>query len=400
MLRRYENESEDAFIYRVCDAKGTEDLLTWEDIGDFLNDELGYNYSSSKYRKAYQYTQNMIEANKDKFYDVDSQIEELETLKEELKRERVKLQTVNIEKNRLDRQDARWELFYEQIGQYVKKVIPPQLETVHIQKHDKKYIQVLTDIHYGAVFATLNNEYNPKIVKDRFEILKEETIQFIKEKGITELTVVGLQDFIQGKIHTTDLSVNDSSIVKAVVEISHIIAQYLNDLSAYVEIKYYDCLYANHSQIRVLGTKANEYMDEDLGFVIGNYIKDILSNNTRVDIILAKEDDTFVEVTNIYNYNIICGHGHQVKGIEKAIADLSMQRRKFFDICILGHYHAAKEIVVGESYGNDLEVLVANGFVGSDPYSNSLYKGAKSAVSIYGIDKEHGHTETYKIVLN
>ena len=104
-LKRLEGENEDAFIYRVCENKGSVELglETWDDVGSFLNSVLGHDYSSSKYRKAYQYTQNMIEANKDKFYDLDAQIEELESLKEEIKSERIKAQTANIERNRIDR---------------------------------------------------------------------------------------------------------------------------------------------------------------------------------------------------------------------------------------------------------------------------------------------------------
>jgi hypothetical protein len=57
-------------------------------------------------------------------------------------------------------------------------------------------------------------------------------------------------------------------------------------------------------------------------------------------------------------------------------------------------------MVVGESYNNNLEVLTASSFIGSDPYSDSLYKGSKGAVDIYGFDERYGHTETYKIILN
>jgi hypothetical protein len=58
-----------------------------------------------------------------------------------------------------------------------------------------------------------------------------ETIDFIQQHNLTEFTVLGLQDFIQGMIHITDLQINNSSVVKSVVEISHIIANYLNELS-------------------------------------------------------------------------------------------------------------------------------------------------------------------------
>lgn len=396
--RRYDMETDDELIYRICSEK--EKIGTWEEVADILNNLLDENFSSSKYRKAYQYFTKMLDANQRKFVDYDEQLEELNNLKEELKKERLKLQTINIEKTRIDRQDARYELFYEQIGEYIKKLVPPQLETVHIRNTNKKYIQTLADIHMGAEFISVNNEYSPKIVKDRFEILKSETIKFIQEKGIKELTVVGLSDYIQGCLRLNDLRINDSTVVKATVDIAQIVSAYLNDLSAYCKIQYVDCCYGNHSQNRYLGSKANSMMNEDLGYVIGHYIQDTLSNNDRITIILPKEEDTFVEVPNIFNFNIIIGHGHQIKNIENSLKDLSMQRRKFYDYVILGHFHNDRNICSGESYCIDTEVLIAPSICGSDPYSDSLFKGAKSASMIYGFDEVFGHTENYKIILN
>jgi hypothetical protein len=375
---------------------------------DYAVKRLGLKMNPDSLRKAFNTTQfsgyNVYKYMLDKQHENcdTTELQKLQELQDAIFKERVKLQTANIEKNRILRQEARYEMFYEQIGQFIQKIEPPKLQhfPTHRAERNKKYIQVLTDIHYNSTFKSINNEYSPQIVKDRFTILLGETIDFIQQHNLTEFTVLGLQDFIQGMIHITDLQINNSSVVKSVVEISHIIANYLNELSAYANITYVDCLYANHSETRPLGTKANQLMDEDLGYIIGNYIKDILSENDRIQVVLSKDGDTFVEIPNIYDFKIIAGHGHQIKNVEKAIADLSVQRRKLYDCVILGHRHASNEMVVGESYNNNLEVLTASSFIGSDPYSDSLYKGSKGAVDIYGFDERYGHTETYKIILN
>jgi hypothetical protein len=47
--QRYENESDEELIYRVCKDK---DLIgTWTDVADILNELLGQEYTESKYRK-------------------------------------------------------------------------------------------------------------------------------------------------------------------------------------------------------------------------------------------------------------------------------------------------------------------------------------------------------------
>ena len=397
-FKRYENETDDELIYRVCSQK--EMIGCWQDVADILNDLLDENYNESKYRKAYQAFEKMLDANRDKFIGYEEQVEELKKLKEELKAERIKIQTVNIEKNRIDRQDARQSLWYEQVGQYVKNLELPKFEALPTRKSNKKYLQTLADIHMGSEFVSATNEYSPKIVKDRFEILKEETVKFIKEKELDELTVVGLSDFIQGIVRMNDLRINDTTVVKASVDVAQIVSAYLNELSAYCNIVYYDVMYGNHSQQRYLGSSANAMMNEDLGYMIANFIKTSLNGNDRVKVILPNEDDKYLEITNIFNYNIIACHGHQIKNIENALKDLSFQRRKFYDYLITGHWHNDRNICVGESYSIDTEILVAPSICGSDQYSDSLFKGSKSASAIYGFDEVFGHTETYKIILN
>ena len=66
----------------------------------------------------------------------------------------------------------------------------------------------------------------------------------------------------------------------------------------------------------------------------------------------------------------------------------------------MGHFHGGKELIVNETNGNNVEVLIASSFIGSDPYSDSLYTGSKASCGIYGFDEKQGHTETYKIILN
>lgn len=398
--RRYDMETDDELIYRICSMKGNENLLTWNDIADVLNNLLGTTYTESKFRKFYQNAQKIINKKQEELADLSNQLDELEELKESIRKERMKLQTVNIERNRIDRQDARKELFYEQIGQYIKKVNPPKLDRVYTKKQDKKYILTLSDVHMGADFVSVNNEYSPKIVKDRFEILKEEVINFIKDKGLQQLTIVGLGDTIQGILRLNDLRINDSTVVKSAVDIAQLISTFLNDLSSYCDIDYYDSIYGNHQQTRYLGSSANAMMNEDLGYIIGHYIQDVMNYNDRVQVYLPNEGDTFMEVDGIFDFNILIGHGHQLKTIEDGLKDLSIQRRKLYDYLIIGHMHNDRNICCGESYNYDTEILIAPSICGSDGYSDSLYKGTKSACAIYGFDKLYGHTETYKIILN
>lgn len=393
-----DNETDEELIYRICSAK--DEIGSWQDVSNILNSLLNTEYTESKFRKQFQSFQKMLEANQSRILEDDNYLKELELKMEQIRKERIKLQTANVERNRVDRNISRQEMYYEFVGKLCNTLPLPEFYPVFISRDiDKQYLVTIADVHYGAKFVSENNEYSPEIARERFENLTGELIDFVKNSAINTIHIASLGDLIQGLLRVSDLKLNDTSVVKATVEISRIIAMLLNELSAYVNIEYYHVPSANHSQIRPLGTKASEIADEDMEYLIGNYIKDLCSNNDRIHINLAEEGKQYIQIP-IFSYEILAMHGHQLKNIEASIKDLSMLRRTFLDYVILGHYHGGREIPSYEGCCNDTEILVSPSFIGSDPYSDSIMKGSKAAVKIYGFDDLYGHTETHKIILN
>lgn len=45
------------------------------------------------------------------------------------------------------------------------------------------------------------------------------------------------------------------------------------------------------------------------------------------------------------------------------------------------------------------EVLMCPSFVGCDPYADTIFKGNKPAVKIFGFNEIYGHDESYKIIV-
>lgn len=343
-----------------------------------------------------EYLKNQIYTNPEEF----SKEKELDKKLADIRKERIKLQTANIERGRVDRNESRQEMYYEYVGKVIDTLPLPDFKPIiGEERFDINYLVGIADIHYGATYKSINNEYSPQITKERFEYLTGRLIDFIQKKKIQRLTIVSLGDLIQGVLRLSDLKINDSSIVKATVEICRLIAIMLNELSAYTNISYYHTPSANHTQIRVLNAKASELADEDLEYLMGNYIHDLCANNERIDVKLANDGEDFIEVY-IPGNEIIAMHGHQIKNVENAIRDISILHKKFYDCVLLGHLHNGKEIPSHEGMLGDAEILISPSFVGSDPYSDSIHKGSKAAVKIYGFDRYFGHIETRKIILN
>jgi hypothetical protein len=319
---------------------------------------------------------------------------------QELQKERYKLQATKIAPNRASRQDSRFEMFYENIAKEIKELEPPEFEYVQsgFNLSGREYLLSIADIHAGSTFVSLNNEYNLDICEERFNKLYSYVIDYVKANNISMLKVLCLGDDIQGILRISDLKLNEKPVVESTVFVARLLSEFLNKLSQYVNVDFIFCPTSNHSQIRPLGTKHSELASEDIEYIIGNYISDVLVNNDRININLnfGKEYILF----NIAGFDSIAMHGHQIKNVINSIKDLSMQHKKFFSYLFLAHFHSATEIIAAEGDKSDIEVLVCPPFIGSCPYSDSLGKGAKASCKIFSFDPVYGHVGTEKIILN
>lgn len=397
-LKPLPQENMQSYIFRIGQLKDVGTISeSWNEIADiinkyFVNEPLSYKKGKT-YANIYAQVKN--------FYDAgvfDSNEEKLE----ELKKEKVKIQTLNMERNRIDRNLARQELYYEQVGAACSSLPFPDyapLKEYIGETSEKKYLLTLSDIHYGAVFQCGSKEYSPEIVRDNLEYLTSRLITFITDHKIDTLYIVSLGDLLQGIIRISDLKINDSAVVKSTVEISRLIALFLVELSEVVNIEYYHVTRSNHTQIKPLGTKANELMDEDLEYVIGHYIKDLCAGNERINIYLQDDDEEFLKIS-IFNYTIYAAHGHRVKNISTALKDLSAVNQEFIDYLILGHFHHFDDLHGWGSVCHDTGVILAPSFVGTDPHSKSIMYTSHGSVLILGFDEIYGHTETYKIYVD
>lgn len=403
LLNKLPTESEEQYIWRIGHYIGDGLIDSWKDVADTVNAQLYTDESqwknSDTYRRqvstAKRYYDNVFSTMiSDAEYDPNIQKQLAE-----LRRERIKIQTLNVERNRIDREQARRELFFEQVHSLAQTIPVPEFEAIQVNDDSEEaYVLCLADIHAGAKFTSLTNEYSLDIMKDRFDLLVVDIVNFIRSHKVKELTVLGLGDFVQGLIHANDLKINDSSMVVAVVEVSKTVAAFLTELSKYAYIKYYHVGSSNHSQLRVLGTRPNELMDEDVEYIIGHYIEDLCVSNKRITVNTPKEGEWFTKI-DVTGFNVIAMHGHQIKSFENALSMLSVKQDEMVDYLIIGHTHTSKEISGSEGCCHDTEVLVCPSFVGCDPYADSIFKGSKPAVKIFGFHHIYGHNESYKFIL-
>jgi hypothetical protein len=406
ILQRLPNENESQYIWRVGQAKDSGVIdNTWEELTPILNAQCGISEEdfrgSSAWRKRYRVMQ---QAWDDVFSQQKFSNEHVESLKEqkrELEKERQKLYATKIEAARNLRQESRSELFYENVKDAIETLPMPEIISNRVLRFvgNKEYLLCLADIQGGAKFEIPTNTYSLAVCEKRFNKLLDDVISYVQAHDITKLNIVGLGDSVQGILRLTDLKLNETSVVEATVMVARMIACFLNQLSAYCYIEYFHVPTSNHSQTRPLGSKASELACEDMEYVIGSYISDMLSANDRVGVILNNGYD-YIEIP-IFNFNIMALHGHTIKNLETALKDLSVTHRKLIDYVVVGHWHNGKVIPGNEHESHDTEVLMCPSFQGTDPYA--FYKlglSSKAACKMFVFDEKYGCTGTEKFILN
>ena len=406
ILQKLPNENEAQYIWRVGQAKDAGLIeSTWEELTPILNLQCGIGEEDyrgeSAWRKRYRVMQQSWDDVFSKLKFTDEHATTMQEQKRELEKERHKLYATKIEISRNQRQESRSELFYENVRDAIETLPMPEIavnRALHLVG-DKEYLLCLADIQAGAKFEVPTNIYSLDICADRFNKLLGDVINYVQANGIVNLKVVGLGDSVQGILRLTDLKLNETSVVEATVMVARMIACFLNQLSAYCYVQYYHVPTSNHSQTRPLGSKASELACEDMEYVIGNYICDMLIENNRVNVYLNNKYD-FIEIP-IFDFNVLATHGHTIKNLDTALKDLSATHRKLIDYVIVGHWHNGKVIPGNEHKSHDTEVLMCPSFQGTDPYAfYKLGKSSKAACKMFIFDEKYGCTGTEKFILN
>lgn len=288
--KRFENETDEELIYRVCSDK---DLIgSWQNVADILNELLGTEYTESKFRKQFQAFNKMLNANRSKFADPDEQIKEIEVQKRKLEKERKKLQSEKIEYNRWLREEARDELITEKICEAITsldKYSSPM--RISPSSGKKSWILAISDCHYGCeyeikdFYGGIINAYSPEIFEERMTILFNKVVDKIEDLGIKELSIIELGDGIDGVLRMSQLMRLRYGVIESSIRYADYLANWLNELSKYVSIKFQMVYDSNHNQLRLLDGKKNTFPDENVSKIMMALIKERLKDNENIIIL-------------------------------------------------------------------------------------------------------------------
>lgn len=402
IYKRLSDEEISDYIWRICSNKDNGKYnLTWDEVGEILNAECDEEYTSSKWRKNYQNEKRGYERAIEKNVDSEKAINELRIARMELEMERKKKQTDSIFYNRVLREHSREEMLKEKVVESlvnVERIPLPEFKPLKSGEGTISYLLGFSDVHAYKIFKSLTNEYSKSILEQRMAELLQETIKLINSENIKELVVVNGGDDLEGILRISALSILELGVVDTVIEYRRFIAKWISDLSKYVKVKYIQMISSNHSELRPLNTRAGQMPKEDFEKDIATYIKDLLDNNDRVEVIIPEQAHYHLKLAG---KDILIHHGHGIGNPKTYLDSMSRKLKVWFSTLIVGHLHSEEIKTFYEDIdGGDVEMIRLPSIVGTCEYADSINQGSKSAGLMLGFSEEKGRVREYKFILN
>lgn len=376
VFTRFENESDDQLIYRVCSEK--EYIGTWDDVASILNGLLGTSYGESKFRKNFQAFKKMAIAKDIDLTFEKAELSDIKIERQRLEMDRVKYRDERNELRRLIREEARKESYAEM----VKRVLSESVEPLNISVHytlfnsDTDLLCHLTDIHTGIEIDNFKNVFNKDVLKKRIE---KYTSDILDIRGLHQsqdcYLVIG--EILSGLIHNNLRLQNNMDLIEQLKYVSELISAMLVRLASNFNHVYVYTTPGNHSRI---SPKKEDSLDgENMDVLLPFYLKARLQNLDNISIcdnIIEPE----VAMFNIRGNNVFASHGHKDKP-SNVVQNFTLMFNIRPDIVLLGHRHTN-----GLTTVYDVKVIESGCVSGSDQFATSIRKTNRpeQTVSVIG----------------
>ena len=349
------------YIEFLIEMKTQYKELSWQDIADLVEEKYGVLHSRHWYSRYYNdYIVSYQGYKPEEVDEVDLYQEKLLTLQ----KEKVKISDERNQNRAYIRRLAREETLKEIALEAVKnisnkKLLPIYNKPITVNK-DKEAILLLSDWHYGFDFVNPWDKYKPENERKRVSNLLEETIRFCKEQKVTNINVLNLADLIAGRIHLTIRLESRIDVITQIMEVSEILAEFLNELTKYFNVNYYSCT-DNHSRIEPDKTQSLDL--ESLCRITDWFLRQRLGDT--VNFYVNQFGDEIITF-NVFGHKVAAVHGHDDKP-NKCIDEISLLTRQTYDLICMAHRH---HFSMDEK---DQCRLVCNGsLMGSDSYAIKL----------------------------
>ena len=389
-IERKSGESYLSFVERATNAL-SDGLIDYQEWGfAVLGGEM---YSEENTRRCArffsQFIQNLENDKIEQIDDVDK-IEEIKQAMMELKAERIKLQTANLEYNANVRAEARGDLFQERIVEAIDRLEPVKVKCIEVTPSSGQVgLLCLSDFHAGStyevkgLYGEIVNKYDFEIMKDRLwrliGLIEADDVVFDK------LIVASLGDFFENVLRLSSLAKLREPVVDTVIKFSEFMSQWFvelqNRLKVPIEIV---TVGGNHDINRILGQQP-QLEEENLGKIVVEFLKLRLCQCPDIQV----NDYTDVAVKTIGPVNVMFAHGED-KDLSTTIEYFSNLYNIDADEIFAGHLHRPESKGVGISDIGNRMIYRVGSICGIDPFAKRIRQASRPS-AYFAIYSEDGH---------
>lgn len=317
-------------------------------------------------------------------------IDRLKEAEEELIKERKKLSDVNREAQEYYRSRSRTELIAEQIKEAVSQLEPvPDVHVPHDKPNERTAVLTIADAHYDSNFTLEGlygetvNAYSKEIFRNRmWELLSQ-----VESDGyeFDKIKIVSMGDCLENLLRMSSLTKLRQPVVKSAIEYANFLSWWIIRLQQHLQIPVEFALVpGNHGKLRLLSSRGDNFPDENIEYIIYEFIKLRLENCEDIEVAPYSE----VYITNMYNENLVFAHG-EPKDLQELAQYLENLYHVDIDACYGAHFHSESSKAYGVGSVGSKRIIRVPSMCGTDPFAKTLMKNNRAG-AYFAIFSERG----------
>lgn len=320
---------------------------------------------------------------------------EMQDILEQLKAERIKIQTANLEYNAIQRAEARNDLFNEQIIRAIERLEPikgtrPKLDVEPCDRQ-RTALLAISDLHAGSTF-TVKGIYNEIVNEYSYDIMCARLwsiIDKIEADDIVfdDLTLAICGDLVEGILRESSLTKLREPVTDTVIRLAEFLSEWIYQLSIRLETKVNVVIIGgNHDTVRSL-TSRPMFEGENLTKIVVEFIKLRLQDLDWITV----DDYQDVAIKNIQGVNVMFQHGED-KDLKTTMDYFSNLYNIDVDEIVAGHLHRGESKTVGITELGDRQLTRVGSIVGTDSYAKQIRASARPSCYIALYEEDNGKT--------
>lgn len=319
----------------------------------------------------------------------------LRKLLEDIKAEKLKVQTANLEYNAAQRAEARNDMFHEQLIAAVNRLEPIKSHEPMVwpscRETKTTALLAISDLHAGSTFeikgmyGEVVNAYGWDIMCNRLWSLMEQIEA--DDLVFDDLTVAILGDCFEGILRESSLTKLREPVVDTVIRLGEFLANWLIALSSRLDCKInVVTIGGNHDVVRSLSSRP-QFEGENLTKIVVEFLK------LRLDGIMAITVDDYqdVAIKNIRGTNIMFQHGED-KDLKDTLDYFSNLYAVDCDEIYAGHLHRPESKAIGYADVGDRLLTRVGSIVGVDAYAKRIRVSARPSAYMAMYTDDQGKT--------